>query len=157
MEPYESRMINSMIDQNFKNTDFIEDTFAVNNVNPEKTMLEKMILLHEEFQKPKQKIRFRRMSRHLYDIIKISKTDYGIKAMKNTNLFEKICSHRAKFTPVKTVNYFELKVEDLMLVPPQEFRELYEKDYREMQDSMIYGESPKFNELINYLENLTNI
>lgn len=37
-----------------------EIEFYVNTVIPEKTFLEKLILLHEEFQKPKEKVRYKK-------------------------------------------------------------------------------------------------
>jgi len=37
----------------------------------------------------------------------------------------------------------------LKIIPPNEFFGLYEKDYSEMLENMIYDEKISFNELIN--------
>lgn len=154
MEPFESKIIWSLIDKNHKNADFSEETYTANTVIPEKTFLEKLVLLHEEFQKPKGKIRHFRMSRHLYDIFQIANTDYAKKALQSDELFENIRAHREKFTPVRTVNYKELKLDSLNFLPPDDFMDLYRKDYKEMQTNMIYGDSPEFDKLIDQLKSI---
>jgi len=132
----------------------VEKPFNIRTIIPEKTFLEKLILLHEEFHKPADKIRDQRISLHLYDIYRISHTNYGKKAMHDTELFRRICTHRASFTPVRGIAYNELRIDDLNIIPPDEFMEQYRLDYLEMQGSMIYGKSPKFEELIYHLNNL---
>lgn len=154
MEPYENKKIQSIIDENYSDTVFYEGDFTANTVIPEKTFLEKLVLLHEEFQKPKEKIRCHRMSRHLYDILLIMKTEYAEKALNNSDLFENICTHREKFTPIKNVNYQELNLERLNFIPPDDLIDLYRKDYQEMQTNMIYGESLDFDKLIEELKTL---
>lgn len=70
-EPFSISDIGSIIDDSFSDAEFAEEPFKVKATTPEKTFLEKIILLHEEFQKPEKKIRSMRMSRHLYDIYTI--------------------------------------------------------------------------------------
>ncbi len=149
LEPSEGKEIKSIIDENYPESSFTEKSFIVKTIYPEKTFLEKMILLHEEFTKPKEKIRYHRMSRHLYDIGQIISTEFGERALKNELLFQEIIKHRAKYTPIKTVNYSKLELNNLRIIPPDEFIDQYEKDYSEMQENMIYGEKISFNKLIN--------
>ena len=111
-----------------------------------------MILLHEEFQKPIEKIRHERMSRHLYDIGQIIKTEYGQKAIKDIELFNSIIEHRKKLTPVKIVDYESLTIDKLQILPPVRFYDLYEKDYKEMHENMIYGENLDFDKLIELIK-----
>ena len=153
IEPNEEITIESMIDEQYPETDFSEEKFTVNATSPQKTFLEKLILLHEEFQKPKEKMRHLRMSRHLYDIGQILNSDYGVKALKNNVLFESIIAHRNVLTPMKTTDYNSLTLKSLNIVPPDELIESYKSDYKEMQDSMIHGESIDFDSL---LKNITN-
>ena len=148
IEPNQEVVIKSMIDEHYPETDFSEEDFTVNATNPQKTFLEKLILLHEEFQKPKEKIRHLRMSRHFYDIGQILNSDYGVKALKNTTLFESIIAHRRILTPMKTTDYNGLTLKNLNIIPPDELIENYKSDYKEMQDSMIHGESLDFDELL---------
>jgi len=149
LEPSENKEIKSIIDENYPESLFTEKSFVVKTILPEKTILEKMILLHEEFTKPKEKIRYHRMSRHLYDIGQIISTEFGERALKNESLFQEIIKHRAKYTPIKTVDYSKLELNKLKIIPPDEFIGQYEKDYSEMQENMIYGEKISFNNLIN--------
>lgn len=153
IEPNEEVTIESMIDEQYPETDFSEEKFTVNATNPQKTFLEKLILLHEEFQKPKEKIRHLRMSRHFYDIGQILNSDYGVKALKNTTLFESIIAHRSILTPMKTIDYNGLTLKNLNIIPPDDLLENYKSDYKEMQDSMIHGESLDFDTLLKNIIN----
>ncbi len=152
LDPYNKMKINSIIDEYYPISDFVENELFINTVIPEKTFLEKMILLHEEFHKPDEKIRYNRMSRHLYDIAQIIKTDYGQSAMNNAKLFTTIINHRKIFTPIKTVDYDNLAINQLKILPPGRFMDLYANDYKEMQEIMIYGNSLNFKQLIELLK-----
>jgi len=149
IEPNQEVAIKSMIDEYYSETDFAEQEFTVNATNPQKTFLEKLILLHEEFQKPEDKIRHLRMSRHFYDIGKILSSEYGQAALQNTKLFESIIAHRRVLTPLKTTDYEALTLQEINIIPPNEFLEKYKSDYKEMQSSMIHGESLDFDTLLD--------
>jgi len=149
IEPNQEVNIKSIIDEHYPETDFIELEFAVNATNPQKTFLEKLILLHEEFQKPTEKIRYLRMSRHFYDIGQILTSEFGQSALKNTNLFKSIIAHRRILTPMKTTDYDSLSLESLNIIPPNEHLENYRSDYKEMQNSMIHGDSMEFDVLLD--------
>lgn len=148
IEPNEEVEINSILDAEYPNASFSEPSFIVNATNPQKTFLEKLILLHEEFQKPAEKIRHLRMSRHFYDIGEILDSDYGKEALQNTALFESIIEHRKVLTPMKTTNYENMTLKDLDIMPPKDQLENYRSDYKEMQSSMIHGESISFDALL---------
>ncbi len=110
--------------------------------------MEKLILLHEEFQKPTEKIRHFRMSRHFYDIGQILKSDFGKAALKNQKLFDSIITHRKALTPMKTTDYDTLTLKSLNVVPPEEHLENFKADNKEMIGSMIQGESREFENLM---------
>jgi hypothetical protein len=148
IEPHQEVAIKSMVDEHYSETDFSEKEFIVNTTNPQKTFLEKLILLHEEFQKPPDKIRHLRMSRHFYDMGQILNSEYGQAALKNTSLFENIIAHRKVLTPIKTTNYETLTLQNLNIIPPDEFLGNYKSDYKEMQSTMIHGESLDFDKLL---------
>jgi len=155
IEPHQAVGIKSMIDEHYPETDFAELEFVVNTTNPQKTFLEKLILLHEEFQKPIEMVRHLRMSRHFYDIGQILDSDYGQEALKNTDLFNSIIEHRKVLTPMKTTDYNSLSLQKLKIVPPKEHLENYKSDYKEMQNSMIHGNSLGFDVLLDkILKNL---
>lgn len=147
-EPYQEVKINSLIDQKYPEMDFTEPEFEVQVTNPQKTFLEKLILLHEEFQKPADKIRHLRMSRHFYDIGQILDSEYGLDSLQDTELFKNIIEHRKVLTPVKTTNYDTLSLNTLNITPPDEQIKNYRSDYKEMQSNMIHGSSGDFDGLL---------
>lgn len=153
IEPNQEVAIKSMIDEHYPETDFAEQEFIVNTTSPQKTFLEKLILLHEEFQKPSGKIKHLRMSRHFYDIGQILNSEYGQAALKNTTLFESIIAHRKVLTPMKTTDYETLTVQRLNIIPPGDQLENYKSDYKEMQSNMIHGESLDFDTLLEKIIN----
>jgi len=55
-DPHEEKMVESLIDTHHKGASFAENPFIIRTIVPEKTFLEKLILLHEEFHKPAEKI-----------------------------------------------------------------------------------------------------
>ncbi len=153
IEPNQEVSVKSLIDEHYPETDFAEDEFIVHATNPQKTFLEKLILLHEEFEKPNEKIRHLRMSRHFYDIGQIIDSEFGKEAIKNRELFESIVAHRSILTPMKTTNYETLTLQSLRITPSDEHLTNYKSDYREMQSSMIHGDSLDFDALIKKITN----
>lgn len=55
-EPFTVRSFGSLVDETYAGSDFAMPFFDVPTVNPERTFLEKLFLLHEEFSKPIEKI-----------------------------------------------------------------------------------------------------
>lgn len=111
-------------------------------------------MLHEKFQKAPEKIRVERLSRHLYDIEKLSQTEYAEKALVDTDLYATIVKHRRNFTAISGINYDNHSPQNIKFIPPDGLLPFWEKDYQDMQESMIYGESLSFNELITRLTEL---
>lgn len=160
IEPFEEKEINSLIDQGYKDSEFVEAKFFVNAVLPQKTLIEKMILLHEEFLKPSEKMKAHRMSRHLYDIYKIKQTEYFSMAAEDKKLFQAICAHRANLTPLKSdtpLVYSKLTFENLQFIPPNNMIDEYHRDYNEMRTTMFFGESPTFETIIAELKSIPNM
>lgn len=146
-EPASKRSIISIVGEQFVGRPFADTTIVIPCVNPERTYLEKLYLLHEEFQRPVEKIRVNRLSRHLYDIWKISQTEYKDAAM-DEGLIRSIISHRERFSAMKGVDYTSLYPPTLNPIPPAAYIQAWEEDYKKMQDSMIHGDSLNFRELI---------
>jgi len=151
-EPFTLKQFSSMVGEHFAGQPFADPPIEIPCINPERTYLEKMFLLHEEFQRPEEKIRVNRLSRHLYDIYKISQTDYAKIAVQDRGLFESIVSHRKHFSKMGGVDYNSHFPPNLNPMPPDNLMKLWENDYKTMQIEMIYGESPTFEELIKSIE-----
>lgn len=153
-EPLTQRTFGTFISQIYFDNPFTDKPITVPVVNPERTFLEKVFLLHEEFQKDTEKIRVEYLSRHLYDIEKLSQTDYAEKALQDTELYNTIVRHRSKFTAISGIDYDRHKPENIKFIPPDNLLPLWEKDYQDMTAIMIYGESLPFDELIKRLTEL---
>jgi predicted nucleotidyltransferase component of viral defense system len=154
-EPFSVQTFGSLVDEQFIDKDFALPFIQVPTVNPERTFLEKIFLLHEEFQRPTEKIRVDRLSRHLYDIYQLSKTDFATKAFEDIDLYETIVNHRHKFTRVGGVNYNLHQPKSINPIPTAKFIEAWKADYNTMIEQMIYEENPpSFEEMMNSLTNL---
>ena len=155
-EPVNEVPLESMIDQVYPKAPFAEPKFNVRAVLPERTFLEKLFLLHEEFAKPKDLIRVERMSRHIYDIGQMLKTPIVEKAIHNEQLYRQVVEHRRKFIGLRRFDYDTLYPDSLNIVPPETIIEQWKADYENMRLHMIYGESVSFEELINNLRDLND-
>jgi hypothetical protein len=151
-EPFEERPIKAIIDNEFDGSTFIRDAFPVQTVLPQRTFLEKIFLLHEEWQK--RNIRVERLSRHLYDIERLMNTSFAKEALQNKDLFYNIVNHRKSFNPIRGVDYDNHKPESLCIIPPDNIINAYKNDYQEMQESMFAGESLSWDDLIKQLVKL---
>ena len=148
MEPIEERQINSILSENFPQQNFATFPFAIPTVLPQRTFLEKVFLLHEEFSQETEKIRIDRISRHLYDLEKLMDTEHGIEALKNIDLYNNIIAHREKFNPIRGLDYVNHIPSKISILPPQVVVKGYERDYEAMTSFMIYGEPLKFDHLM---------
>jgi Nucleotidyl transferase AbiEii toxin, Type IV TA system len=154
-EPYTEKQFGSLVDEEYADRYFAYKAIIVSAVNPERTYLEKMFLLHEEFQKPKEKARVNRLSRHLYDIEKLANTTFAKVAFQNFDLYKTIVKHRHKFTRIASIDYTKHNPKTLNFIPPKELISAWKKDYNIMLENMIYETSPlSFDELISNLEGL---
>lgn len=156
-EPGIERMINSMLSEFMPGLPWSGNSFPVFSVDPKRTFLEKVFLLHEEFQKPADEINFNRMSRHLYDIERMMDTEYGLTLLSDFKYFERIILHRKKFIFKQGVDYNSHYPRTLSFLPPQGMLDAFKKDYNQMREQMIYGENiPDFELLIDRLKELLN-
>ena len=151
-EPFTIRQIRSVIAEEFGDVPFTDASILVPSVNPERTFLEKLFLLHEEFQRPKDKIRIDRLSRHLYDIHQISQTSYASQAIEDHDLYKSIVEHRSVYTYLSGIDYNSHYPPNLNSVPPHHLIEAWAKDYDTMRKEMIYGNSLSFNELLKEIK-----
>jgi predicted nucleotidyltransferase component of viral defense system len=151
-EPFSLKPINSFVDEQYPDSEFVEPPISVPSVTPERTFLEKLFLLHEEFQRPKEKIRVDRLSRHLYDIFQLSKTDFANNAIRDQGLYETIVNHRYVFTKLGGVDYNLHQPQHIRPIPSPKFDEAWKSDYRTMQEQMIYGDSPAYEDLVKGIQ-----
>ena len=153
-EPQKIAEFNALVDEYYSNTNFAMPRIKVPTVVPERTFLKKIFLLHEEFSKPTQAIRIERLSRHLYDIYQLSKTEIKQKALNDNELYETIVNHRHNFTRISKVDYNKHQPQTINPIPPTEVIKEWEADYNTMLTEMIYDEAPTFQKLIDEIAQL---
>jgi hypothetical protein len=154
-EPYTQKKFGALVDEVYVDKDFTEPLFEVPTVNAERTFLEKLFLLHEEFHRPVEKVRVDRLSRHLYDIYHLSKAGIAVNAISDKELYETIVAHRFRFSRIADVDYNLHHPNQLNPIPPPNLIADWEADYAKMKEDMIYEENkPSFKDLINNLNDL---
>lgn len=152
-EPIQEVKLQSLINNYFPTATFAEKQFTVKAVTPERTFLEKIFLLHEEFAKPKDLIRTERISRHFYDISQILETSIAENALNNKELYHSIIAHRRIFIALKDFDYNTLRPDKINIIPPFNIIDQWEEDYNKMQ-TMIYGYAPDFKTMIEKIKRL---
>ena len=153
-EPFTQRSFGTIVSEVFTNRPFADKAITIPVVNPERTFLEKIFLLHEEFQKSQDKIRVERLSRHLYDIEKLSQTEYADIALHDTDLYNTIVKHREKFTPISGIDYTNHSPDKINFITPDTILKDWQQDYEIMAQTMIYDNPLPFDELIKRLTEL---
>ena len=154
-EPFTTLKFTSLVDEAFPKEDFVQAPINIPTVNPERTFLEKIFLLHEEFQRPKEKMRVDRLSRHLYDVVKLSKTEFAEIALSDQQLYETIVEHRYSFTRIGGIDYNLHQPQTINPIPIAEVIDAWKADYKTMIEQMIYEENPSsFEEVIEELNKL---
>lgn len=153
-EPFTNRVFSSLVGEHYPDKPFADTPITVPSVNPERTFLEKLFLLHEEFRKPVEEIRVSRLSRHLYDLEMLMHTEFIDVALENKLLYNEIINHRSIYTKIATVDYNLHQPQTLNPIPPDKILGEWEKDYKTMQEEMIYGESLPFEQLIVQIKEL---
>lgn len=152
IEPFTEKLFSSMVGEHFGGRPFADKPVSIPTVNPERTFLEKIFLLHEEYQKPSGKMKIDRLSRHLYDLEKIMDTAFSAKALEDKDLYWHIVDHRKIFSRIPGVDYSNHTPDKINIIPPAEIIDAWAKDYDAMTSYMIYGEAKKFEVLIKRIQ-----
>lgn len=153
-EPFEMREITTLIHSQYPEIDN-EIKCLFRTVLPERTFLEKIFLLHEEYQK--EESRTDRMSRHLYDLEKMMDSPFAKSALHDIDLYKTVVNHRQKFNNIKDVDYETHDPAHIQICPAEGLRDSWKRDYDNMLLSFIYDDDKKsFDEIMNKMEELTN-
>ena len=133
--------ISSIVGEVLQTGPFHQEPFKMRTVLPERTFIEKVCLLHEEFRQPQHKIRSERMSRHLYDLCMMENAGVGVLARQNEGLFKDIIKHRFIYNRIDGVDYNTEQPGQFDIIPRGAFNDSWKKDYEETMSKMIYGKN----------------
>lgn len=150
-EPVEELRFSSFISASVESAEDMDIRF--NTVIPTRTFLEKIFLLHEEFQK--EIPRSYRMSRHLYDLEKIMDNDFGNAALADTKLYSDIVKHRSIYNKLPNVDYSTHQQHLIRFLPPESVMKEWKNDYENMKKNFIYdSQILSFEKLIERISEL---
>ncbi|KAA2245065.1 nucleotidyl transferase AbiEii/AbiGii toxin family protein [Chitinophaga agrisoli] len=155
-EPCSPRQITSIIGQTYPGASFSGAPFTVETVEPKRTLLEKIFLLHENFQKPREKWKHERLSRHHYDLHRLMNTEHAKAALADEALYRHIVAHRDLFNHEAGVDYKRHAPATIRFIPPDEVFSLWTGDFRIMRENMIYGQTTDFKQMADELGTLQN-
>lgn len=149
------RSITSFVDKYIPNKEYAMPEFEVTAVQPKRTFIEKVCLLHEEFNKSHGEIRSKRMSRHLYDLFMMCNQGIDKQVMADEELFKGIIRHRFIYNRVDGVDYNTETPGHFAIILTGDSLRQWELDYRNTIEKMIYGEMrPSFHAIIERIKTL---
>lgn len=154
-EPSIKRGMKSLLVTHFPNENYIEENCEILTIQPQRTLIEKMLLLHEEYNRDERgKMRTDRMSRHYYDLFQLGRQDFSSATLKDNDFIEEIIEHRKYYSRLKRFDYSTLKRGSIRIIPSDDVLKALEQDYEIMREEMIYGHPPTFEEIIQSMKNL---
>lgn len=124
----------------------------VSALSAERTFWEKTTILHGQYHGTKMR---ERMSRHYYDTYMLIVKGVGDAALKNPELLEHVVNNKTLMLRDPKASHDTAKLGSLRLIPSQERISELENDYQ-MMASMIFGDIPSFQEIIETLAEFEN-
>ncbi|WP_114966495.1 nucleotidyl transferase AbiEii/AbiGii toxin family protein [Alkalilacustris brevis] len=135
--------------------DWAFDVGNVHVIAPERTYLEKLLILHGAFCGHRDAGRLPadkdRISRHYYDVAMITGTEIGRAALADEALLTSVREHNLIAFKQAWKKFDEAVPGSLCVVPPAELRAAIEEDYGAMQGMML-GDAPPFDWVMDQLQ-----
>jgi hypothetical protein len=127
-----------------------QSAFNVRALAPKRTFWEKAMLLHEEaYRADGPKVR---LARHYYDLWCLIRAGVGAAADDDHELFDRVAAHRTMYFRKGGGAQDMLRRGSLRLMPTQEHFPDWQRDYDAMRESMFFGETPEFMEILEVVE-----
>jgi predicted nucleotidyltransferase component of viral defense system len=156
--PSAKRNMRSLLVTHFPNENYLEENCEVLTIQPQRTLIEKILLLHEEYNREElAQMRTERMSRHYYDLFQLSRQGFSSDTLKDNGFIEEIIEHRKYYSRLKRFDYDTLKRGRIRIIPSDDILKALERDYEIMETEMIYGNPPTFEEIIRAMINLQDV
>ncbi|MDF0664513.1 MAG: nucleotidyl transferase AbiEii/AbiGii toxin family protein [Nitrospira sp.] len=151
--PAEQRVIRSYAAEAFPEAFRIAVSCSVNTMEAVRTFWEKATLLHADYHRPAEKAPIERVSRHYYDLYRLSQDDIGRQALIRLDLLDRVVRHKGLFFASAWASYNTARPGTFHLVPREDRLPALRKDYAEMR-AMIFGVYPPWEEILNGLSAL---
>jgi hypothetical protein len=131
-------------------------SFSLRAVAARRTFWEKAMLLHEETFRRPDRPRRARLSRHYYDLWCLITKGVAAEAVEDTELFERVASHRRTFFRQSWVDYETLRKGSLRLIPGTDSVGEWRRDYEAMRETMFFDDPPDFDEVLSVVRQFEN-
>lgn len=146
-EPNDNRQMQTLLNLYFPNDIYGEKAFHVNTIQPNRTLIEKILLLHEEYNREDEtKMRTYRMSRHYYDMHRIY-SEYS-NTLADIQFIEDIIEHRKSYSRLRHFDYSTFCIGLISIIPSEAILMKLKSDFEEMAKEMMYGDVPTFEQLM---------
>jgi hypothetical protein len=120
-------------------------------ITAERTFWEKATILHQEAHRAG--VMPSRHSRHYYDMFKLATSSIRRRALEDLELLRQVVEFKQRFYPSGWARYEDAKPGTFRLIPDAGRHSALRRDYRDME-MMIFGETPKFDTVIDSLKEL---
>ena len=147
-DPFSNVEILSILGAETESPAYSETAFEVMAVEPRKTFMEKMLLLHEKFEQGIQSDVGQRQSRHLYDLHRMIQKGIAEQVIEDKVLYQTLLQHRAHYVRLKGIDYDVLQLDALNFIPPGNLLNFFREDYNVMREQMMYGNIPDFDTIL---------
>ena len=147
-DPFSNVEILSILGAETESPAYSETAFEVMAVEPRKTFMEKMLLLHEKFEQGVQSDVGQRQSRHLYDLHRMIQKGIAEQVIEDKVLYQTLLQHRAHYVRLKGIDYDVLQLDALNFIPPGNLLNFFREDYNVMREQMMYGNIPDFDTIL---------
>lgn len=115
-----------------------------------RTFWKKATLLHAEYHRSPDSQPPERLSRHYYDLFRLSQLDIGNDALGRLDLLERVIKHKKLFFASAWASYDTATPGGFRLVPPDHRIEDLGRDYKQME-AMIFGAYHEWEEITEAL------
>lgn len=126
---------------------------VVSTAVPERTFWEKITILHQEANRPENKNMPQRYSRHYYDVYQLGHSSVLGSALDEIQLLANVVKFKEKFYRTPWSKLPDAKPGTLKIAPQENRLAELKADYDAMRP-MIFGESPTFDAIIEYMRDL---
>lgn len=128
---------------------------SANVLSGQRTFLEKVTLAHVECHRVSTKVNSERLSRHWYDLFMLADTPIGREAVADRALLADVVKNKKTFYHAPYAEYDKCLNKQMQIVPGGQTFESLRVDYEVMKrESMLYGDVPTFQEIMERLRRL---